>query len=204
MVRVKIIRHSERLDYTNPLYWLICFGHYWADSPLTKHGYEIAKKKGKELAESGFNPKYIYTSPYSRTMATATEIKTVFPNSHLVIEYLLAEYQPYFKHKINLYPDGIPTEFNGQKTEFNYPETKSKFKERVEFIITKLIENNDEDIVIVTHGELLKVYIDYIQSMYPDLLLDSKVTPYLTTLSFEFDKKRDMIIEESVNIEFSN
>ena len=169
MVKVKIIRHSERLDHTNPLYWLICFGHYWSDSPLTKNGHEIAKKCAQELVVSGFKPKYIYTSPYSRTMETATEIKSSFPSTEIVIEDLLAEYQPYFAHRINLHPAGIPTNFNGKNTDFSYPEVYPVFIDRVKFIISGLIDKNDDDFVVITHGELLKVYIGYIQTIYPDL-----------------------------------
>ncbi|BCS82894.1 putative phosphoglycerate mutase family protein [Cotonvirus japonicus] len=201
MVVIKIIRHSERLDFTHPLYWLICFGHHWSDSPLTNNGHEIAKLKGIELAKSGFDAKYIYTSPYSRTMATATEIQSSYPNSEIIIEHLLAEYQPYYKHRINLYPNGIPTEYSGTGTDFSYPEKYSSFKSRVKFIVSKLIEKHDDNIIIVTHGELLKVYINYIQTLYPDLLLDPVSVPYLTTLTFEFDKTSNIIIENSVTVE---
>jgi len=75
MVLVKIIRHSERLDYTRPLYWLTCIGQYWADTPLTKNGHDMARIRGQTLKTDGFDPKYIYTSPYNRTLATSTEIK---------------------------------------------------------------------------------------------------------------------------------
>ncbi|XWV25584.1 putative phosphoglycerate mutase family protein [Tupanvirus deep ocean] len=200
MVQIKIIRHSERLDYSRPLYWLLCFGHYWADTPLTRNGHVIANVKGKEMVTTDFNPKYIYTSPYTRTMATATEIKDSFPHSEIIIEPLLAEYQPYYKHNINLYPNGIPTTYDGQETEFVYPESYETFEKRIKFIISKLIEKHDTDIIIVTHGEVLKTYINYIQSLYPDLMLDPGTTPYLTVLSFKYDKETNIIDQSSVKI----
>ena len=198
MVKIKIIRHSERLDFSYPLYWIFCFGHYWADSPLTSNGYKIADMKGKAMLDGVLNPKTIYTSPYSRTMATAMEIKKSFPEAEISIVPLLAEYQPYYKHGVNLYPEGIPTTYEGKDTEFVYPETYDQFFSRVEFIIHKLI-NKDSDAIIVTHGEVLKAFISYLQELYPDLILDSGDTPYLTVLSFEYDGKE--IIEDTIKIE---
>lgn len=199
-MQIKIIRHSERLDYTHPLYWLVCFGQYWADSPLTTNGHKIAKLKGIELKNNNFDPKHIYTSPYNRTMSTATEIKNSFPQSKIVIEPLLAEYQPMFKHQISLYPEGIPTTFDGCETDFKFPETYDNFTSRIHFVIQKLISKSDSDIIIITHGEVLKTFINNLQNKYPDQLLDPGTTPYLTTLSFEYDKITNMIVDSSIKI----
>jgi len=201
MTKIKIIRHSERLDYTNPLYWLVCIGQYWADSPLTNNGHKIADEKGKLIAENDFKPKNIYTSPYSRTMATATVLQKTFPDTTILIESLLAEFQPTWKHRINLYPDGIPTTYNGEPTNFSYPESYQNFSDRVLFIIGKLLEKNDEDILIVTHGEVLKAYTSHLQRTYPNQLIDPGNTPYLTTLSFEFDRTVNTIVESSIMIQ---
>ena len=183
VIQVKIIRHSNRLDFSNPFYWLFCFGQYWSDSPLNADGYKNARKKADRIASSGFVPKYIYVSPYNRTMATAVEIRSVFPKAEIKIEPLLAEHQPFYAHHITLYPTGIPTLFDGEPTNFSYPETPEEFNDRVQFIILKLIESPD-NIIIVTHGEILKSFISYLQNMFPNLLLDPGSTPYLTTLSF--------------------
>lgn len=199
--RIKIIRHSERLDYTYPIYWLFCFGQYWADSPLTTYGHKCALEKGKEIASDNFQPKYIYTSPYTRTLGTSTEIHSSFPQSEIMIEPLLSEYQPLHSHHISLYPNGIPTTYEGQETEFTYPETYDMFSKRVQYIIGKLIEKNNSDLIIVTHGEILKAYISHIQSLYPDSMLDAVDTPYLTILSFTYDKINQRIDEPSIKIE---
>lgn len=201
MVKIKIIRHSERLDYSYPLYWLFCFGHYWADSPLTSNGYKIADTKGKHMIDNNFSPKYIYTSPYNRTMATSTEIKKSFPHAKLIIEPLLAEYQPNYKHKINLYPNGIPTTYNGIETDFDYPENYENFTKRVKFIISKILEKIHSDTIIVTHGEVLKVYINYLQENFPNIVLDPYNTPYLTILSFDYNQNTETIDENSIKIE---
>lgn len=193
MQRIKIIRHSERLDYSYPIYWLFCFGHPWSDSPLTKKGHNMAKNKGKNLQnEQEFYPGNIYTSPYSRTMSTATAITKSFPKSQIIIEPLLAEHQPMFKDKPKLYPDGIPTTYNGETTDFSYPESYENFIKRVEFIIPKLIEKNTDDILIVTHGEVLKCFISYLQDKFPDVIMDPGKTPYLTTLHFKVNENKEI------------
>lgn len=210
MVQIKMIRHSERYDFTYPLSWgirwlaqytYILNPSYLADSPLTSNGLEMAKEKAKELVSDNFNPKFIYTSPYNRTMVTSTEIKEYFPHSEIVIEPLLAEYQPNFAHHISLYPNGIPTTYDGQKTEFSYPESYENFTKRILFIVSKLVERHDGDFIIVTHGEVLKVYVNYIQSLYPDIMLDGGSIPYLTTLSFEYDKENNCIDPNCITID---
>lgn len=200
MVLIRIIRHSERLDFANPFVWLFYFGHYWADSPLTINGHKNADLKGKELISNTFNPKYIYTSPYNRTLETSIEIKKSFPMAEIVIEPLLSEYQGYYQHKISLYPEGIPTTYEGMDTEFSYPESYEDFSKRVQFIIQKLIEKK-MDLIVVTHGELLRSLINYLQNIYSSIEIDPGMTPYLTVLSFEYDIESGQIIESSIKLD---
>lgn len=196
MQRIKIIRHSERLDFTKPLYWLMCIGQYWADSPLTSNGHQMAQKKGSDLATNNFRPKFIFTSPYNRTIATATEISKSFPSAAVVIQPLLSEYQPNFAHNISIYPNGIDTNFEGKETGFNFPESETEFKSRVKFILQKLIEQNEEDIMIVTHGEFIKKSIDIVCELNP--LLESELEyqkiPYLAVVTIEFDRSTQTIM----------
>jgi len=201
IIKVKIIRHANRLDYSNPLKWMFYIGHHWADSPLTKGGYQNAKKKGFELSVDNYAPKYIYASPYKRTMATATEIKNAFDSAEIIVEPLLAEYQPSYSHGIELYPNGIPTTYEGKETAFSYPETHEGFDQRIQFIMSNLINKNDHDVMIVTHGEVLKSYINHLQNLFPSLLLDPGSTPYLTCLSFEVDKETNTFVNGSIKIE---
>ena len=133
-------------------------------------------------------------------MATAAEIKSNFPQSQLIIEPLLCEHQPYMKHNIALYPGGIPTTYEGQDTGFKYPEDYEQFTNRVKFIISKLINKHDEDILMVTHGEVLKSFVVELQDRYPAQKLDPGKTPYLTVLSFQLDEHKN-IIEDSICIE---
>jgi broad specificity phosphatase PhoE len=200
IIQIKIIRHSNRLDYSNPLKWMFYFGHYWNDSPLSSNGYSNAKSKATSISKDGFAPSCIYTSPYSRTMATATVIKSIFPESEIIVEPLLSEYQPKYAHTINLYPEGIPTSYEGTPTNFSYPEGPEMFAKRVQFIVAKLVEKNSSNIIIVTHGELLKSYISYLQNLFPNLMLNSSDVPYLTVLSFDIDKNTNEFIEDSITI----
>jgi broad specificity phosphatase PhoE len=176
-------------------------GQLWDDSPLTANGHNRARDKGKYLSNDGFNPLNIYTSPYSRTLATATEIKNTFIGSKIMIEPLLSEFQPRYQHKINLYPNGIPNIFNGKETNFSYPENYDNFGERVKFIIFNLIKQSSNDILIVTHGEVLKKFINYLQNEYPDIVVDPHDTPYLTTLSLKYDTENHKIDPSTIHIE---
>lgn len=204
-IKIKIIRHSERLDYTYPLYWIFFsgFGQYWLDPSLTSNGHAMAKEKAIVLAKAkpDFDPQYIYTSPYTRTIDTANEFQSIFTNAEVLIEPLLSEYQPYFGHSTSIYPNGIPTTYNGNKTIFTYRESHANFCLRVQFIVSKLIEKHHNDIILVTHGEFIRIYANYIKTIYPELEFESDNVPYLTVLSFEYDKDNNQIIKDSVSIE---
>jgi broad specificity phosphatase PhoE len=200
-IHVKIIRHSERLDYTNPAGWMLSFGYYWNDTPLTSKGCVMARTKGQQMASNGFCPTHIYTSPYNRTISTATEIMASYPNSSLMIEPLLSEYQPSYGHTVSLYPSGIPTTFRGEETDFSYPETMENLDRRVRYIISKLIEAHETDFLIVTHGEIIKTFATYLGNMYSDVFIDLGGTTYLTALCFDFDKENQKIIPETICVE---
>jgi broad specificity phosphatase PhoE len=202
-MKIKIIRHSERFDFSYPHWWLFYFGHYWSDTPLTTRGHGMAKTKGEDIAKTKFNPKHIYSSPYIRTMETAAELKHSFPDAEIIVEPLLSEYQPYLKHNITLFPSGIPTKTHtGNETDFSFPETYEKHVERVKFIIRKIIEKHDysDEVLIVTHGEVLKTYCEYLNDLFPSLLLNLGSTPYLATISLEVDAD-GKIIEDSIQKE---
>jgi len=201
MIQIKLIRHSERLDFTHPFYWLFCVGQYWADSPLTINGYTRAREKGAKLISDGFRPTHIYSSPYARTIATSSEIQSSFSNSEIVIEPLLSEFQPRFSDHTNIYPNGIPTICSDDEMTFSFPESRVNFIKRVKFIVYKLLNKQDSDFIMVSHGEVIKMFINYLQDKYPDIILEPGNTPYLTTLAFTFDKDKQEIIEHSIRLE---
>lgn len=55
--------------------------------------------------------------------------------------------------------------------------------------------------MVVTHGEVLKVIIRHLQDAFPEVVLDPGNTPYLTTISFIYDKMNGYIIKDSVKLE---
>lgn len=198
MIKVKIIRHSERLDFTCPVYWLFCFGEYWADSPLTQRGIVTANNKAIQTSEEGFNPLNIYCSPYQRTAQTANEFQKVF-KSQMIIEPLLSEYQPRIYHRISNYPKGIIPTYNNELTSFSFPEDYQSFCKRSKFILQKILENEKNDTLIVTHGEIIRFCIDYLNKIYPELDLKSDI-PYLSCLNFDYDTDLQKILISSIKI----
>lgn len=191
-MKIKITRHSERLDLTNPIKWLFSSHHYWSDSPITVRGQEIAKHHGSKLAKMDFNPTKIFVSPYVRTHQTADEILTSFPEAEIISEPQLSEYQKYLKHNTAYYPNGI--------TGLNVPETLDNFNARVVDIINKYILEENEDILIVAHAETIRAMAKYFIDRY-DIKLDHHNVPYLATLHFELNSDKKMI-EESILITY--
>lgn len=203
LTKVRIIRHSARLDQSNYFTWQFMIGQYGDDSSLSTDGYTMAITKGQQLASEGLKFKHVFCSPYKRTIATGTQFLESFPESTIVIEPLLAEEQLSKAHIIELYNKPIPCKYNGVLTEFSFPETVSTFNKRVQFIVSKLIEDHGDsgDIVMVTHGAIVKSYASYVSSLFPDLGIDTWTAPYLTTLSFTFDKSSQTIVKDSVKMD---
>lgn len=199
MVHIKIIRHAERLDHTDPLRWFFYFGYFWFDSPLTDNGHRAAREKGREIMSAEFQPKYIYTSPYRRTISTATEIQRSFPSAEISIMPLLSENQSYWQHCTAFFPLGIPTTYESLETQFAFPETYTSFITRCEFILEKILQKKC-DVIIITHSELIKGFLTYIQNKHPDIILEPKNISYLSTLSFDYDPVAETIIESSVKL----
>jgi len=195
------MRHAERLDLTQPFRWLLHLGHHWSDTPLTRKGQKLAYQKGIELSQKGWNIRKIYTSPYIRTMATATQIARSFPSSQIIIEPLLAEYQPYYRHFLDLYPEGIPdSESPGQH--FRYPEDYAQFGRRVLYTINWILDMDPDNTttLIITHAEFLKYYLEHLRSSglnIPEINIE-----YLSTFSIKYNLiKPPQIIPESFRIE---
>lgn len=169
--QIKVIRHSERLDYARPYYWCICFGYLSQDPPLSKRGYELVLEKAEDLLAEAFVPDRIYTSPYLRTMTTATIIHEHYPDSSLAIDAGLSEYQNIQAHRTSLCPNGIVSEWS-------WPETREQMTKRAIETINNIIERHpNEDILIVTHRPLIKMYAKYLGQDLSDV-------PYLSGISF--------------------
>jgi broad specificity phosphatase PhoE len=205
---IKIMRHGARQDVSNPISWLSgLFCNYFHDTSLSYYGHQTSIEKGKALKNKEFNPKWIFTSPYQRTIETANNIRLSFPESSFDIIPLLAEYQPNYAQRINCYKDSVPTNYYNELTEFSYPETHEQFKKRVVFTINKLINKcnnlqNDTNILVVTHAEFVRCFIDYLSKVYPDLVLDSNNITYLSSVTFEYDVNTGLISENNIIIDY--
>ena len=177
---IKLIRHSERLDRANPIYWACCIGYHWTDTPLTTNGYAMAQKAGERLAQDkSFSPTHIYSSPYTRTISTAAEIRKSYPETELVLEPLISEYQSLFSHHTAMHPRGIPTDYRGTPTGFSYPEGTDAFRRRVDFIVDKLIKKHNTDLLIVAHGAVINWLIERLVGEAPEYV------HYLGTVTFQ-------------------
>jgi broad specificity phosphatase PhoE len=201
-MKVKIIRHAERLDCTSPIYWMCCVGQHFSDTPLSVNGLASASLLGEQFAAEGFNPSHIYVSPYSRTLSTAVRVRKSLPRTDLIIENLLAEYQSSSAHCINLYPEGLPTDYHGDDTGFSYPETEDQLQNRIRFILYKLMDKNDQDILLVTHAGILQAVYDIIRKDNPEFKLDMDRIGYLASISFDYDYNNKTILLDTV--EFHN
>lgn len=178
------MRHSERLDYANPLYWLVCLGYYRHDPPLTKRGCDMAEDKAKDMITEHFDPTRIFSSPYLRTTTTASIINKYYPEATLSFDTGLSEYQIWSRHCTSMYPDGI------DHPDYPFPETYEQLKHRTINTIEGIIKSHPgEDILIVTHGAVLRAYIDHINSIIETYkpatpLIETGDLHYLSTLSF--------------------
>lgn len=198
-MKVKICRHSERLDYANPLYWLICFGYHSADPPLTERGCTMVENKAQQLLSEGFTPQRIYSSPYLRTMTTASIMQKYWPGAEIHMETGLSEYQSWRKHRTTIFPAGI-------ESTYAFPERHEDMRSRARETIDNLIKKSTGDLMIVTHGAIVRAYAEYVNEMIQgyNLLkeeavpqLDTSNINYLGTLSFtiEDNKLSDISID---------
>ena len=121
----------------------------------------------------------------------------------IIIEPLLSEYQYWYPHKTDVYPDSIPCTYNNENTDFTFPESYENFESRVAFIVDKIIScnSNSDTILIVTHSEFIKSYINFIRKKSPHNILGNDFNiGYLSSVSFEYNKDNAEFVDETVVI----
>lgn len=153
MKEIWIIRHSHRRDYEpgwdkHPRYKENRF-----DSPLSKYGFELAKKGASELIKKSKelqnkNIKYIYCSPYTRCIQSAIELIKEVKNKlnfdiKLIIVYNLGESGWWARYN--------DFKFNGDDLIINKVLIDSKMKpdglkKRFKQYITKIIGKTIKDV----------------------------------------------------------
>jgi len=74
MRSVWIVRHGERVDNVNPSWRLTAPRGAWDDPILTQRGHQQAREVGIQLAKANEPIDYVFCSPFTRTIQTATGI----------------------------------------------------------------------------------------------------------------------------------
>ncbi|KAI6174682.1 Protein UBASH3A-like protein [Aphelenchoides bicaudatus] len=74
MRSIWIVRHGERVDNVNPSWRLNAPRGAWDDPILTDRGHQQAREVGLQLAKANEPIDYVFCSPFTRTIQTATGI----------------------------------------------------------------------------------------------------------------------------------
>ena len=101
---ITIIRHSERLDFTNEKKWQKSkrFKQNSLDTPITKKGDKIAINAINKILKKGYkNITYLYSSPLTRCIQTSLIIKKIIKKKlnidlKIRVEYGLVEIDTHF------------------------------------------------------------------------------------------------------------
>ena len=150
-MRLLVVRHGQsEADILG-----VCEGR--ADFPLTKLGHEQAERTAEYISEK-YKVDKIYSSTLKRAMETAEHIAKK-ANLEVNPEDKLQEFNNglraglEFKLAFEKYPN-VPTAIH----ESHYQqESKLEFRMRAEYVLSKIISENDptSTIVIVSHGGLI-------------------------------------------------
>ena len=175
MKNIIVIRHTQSVQHTNGMVG------GWTDWELTERGKKQAITIGKYLKNSISFDKYImYTSDLKRAKQTADGI-----NVHLGLNTIMRKEL----REINV---GIETEttvkwFNENKKKhddvvynFDYrpfpnAESNRDLWHRVSRFMNEIIDSNDNNIIIVSHGVTLKFFLTMWLNDDFDTLKDSKI-----------------------------
>ena len=160
-------------------------GQPWSDSPLTPEGTTAARSLGEKWWSDGFDPDLVYSSPYLRTMATATALINHQPvKAPLQILPVLSEFQPDSPHKLHLYPEGMEViEAPGHR--YPLPESVSQFETRVATFLDTLCTDSpvEGDLLLVTHGAFIRTLAHLLANRSGHDQNPLQEIPYLTEIT---------------------
>lgn len=198
MLRIYFVRHGETVWNTLKIF------QGRSNSPLTELGIEQAKKLSKHLESIDF--KKVYSSPQERALQTT---KLLLGNRNIDI-IPIDEFQEINMGKV----EGIPRE----EFEKNYPieyhnfwnnaieynptayngESYDEILDRVRIGLNKLIqENNDGNILVISHGVTLKALFNIINEKGIDEFSKQPVPENTSTTIVEYDSNKFKIIKFS-------
>lgn len=198
MLRIYFIRHGETVWNTQQIF------QGRSNSPLTTKGIEQAKKLSKYLKDIEFNR--IYSSPQGRAIQTTNLIlaNRSFHINHLhelqeigmgkveglPKEQFIDTYPNEYHNFWHNAPEYNPTPYNGE----NYQEVLN----RVNCGLNKLInENNDGNILVVSHGVALKAVFNIINKKDVCEFSNQAVPQNTSVTIVEYDKKEFKIVKFS-------
>ena len=152
--KIWVIRHGQRDKITAPAY----------DPPLTKLGVKQAEKAAIFLKKHNFNGK-IYASPYRRTLETASIIAKHL-NKKVYIATFIQEFvrfpgvHPIKYRPLSLLQKEFPLIAKDAQLSPNWTiktkETLDSVKKRYNLGIKNLNLKDNDEILLVTHGAVLK------------------------------------------------
>lgn len=198
MLRIYFVRHGETVWNTLKIF------QGRSNSPLTEVGVEQAKKLSQYLKDIDF--KKVYSSPQDRALQTT---KLLLGDKNMEIT-TIDEFQEINMGKV----EGIPRE----EFEKNYPieyhnfwnnaleynpsayngESYEEILHRVKLGLEKLIiENNDGNILVISHGVTLKAIFNVINEKGIDEFSKQPVPENTSTTIVEYDSNGFKIIKFS-------
>lgn len=198
MLRIYFVRHGETVWNTLKIF------QGRSNSPLTELGVEQAKKLSQHLKDIDF--KKVYSSPQDRALQTT---KLLLGDKNMEIT-TIDEFQEINMGKV----EGIPRE----EFEKNYPieyhnfwnnamdynpsayngESYEEILHRVKLGLEKLIkENNDGNILVISHGVTLKAIFNIINEKGIDEFSKQPVPENTSTTIVEYDSNGFKIIKFS-------
>ena len=180
MLKLYIVRHGEtEFNVQKRMQGRI-------DSPLTQRGIENAIALGKHLKDVKFDR--VYSSPSPRTIRTAELImgdkNTPIETENELREMNLADWEGKTKGELEAqYPEVYDIFWNSPQL-FKPLEGESFYQvqDRVIAILNRIIENNEGNILIVTHSVVIKTIVAHFKKYSmeklwaPPLIHDTSVT----------------------------
>ncbi|MCB0036292.1 MAG: histidine phosphatase family protein [Anaerolineales bacterium] len=157
MGRIYVVRHGMRLDHEEKSWGKTAARPF--DPPLSANGLEQARQTGIYLKQMDITA--VYASPLLRTIQTATEIvKTLDLPIHVedgLVEWLNPKWYDFSAGMLDL--EGLTADYPYLNLSYQplvrprYPENDETLcRDRCAFVARQLSEENEGDILLITHG----------------------------------------------------
>lgn len=168
-MKIFLIRHGETLENIGTL----LMGR--TDGELSQLGIKQAKKTGDALKDFEIN--YIYSSPLKRCLDTANLINET-------IKSPLEKHELLIERDFGAYTNASAKEVNFDELDLDSEENKQAGVESLESIRMRIVnflslitkEHKDQNIVIVTHNNPIRLFLgEFLNKTYQEILKEYKV-----------------------------